>query len=84
MVPGPAGAPIGHSFANCAYWPAGPASSLDQLIETGERLPVAKLAKLKRGKSVKLSGGEQERGAPGGDFTGETTVTWNLKLTRVR
>ncbi len=78
------GEPIGHTFENCPYWPAGFASGLDELITTGEKLPAAKLAKVKVGKSVKLSGGEVEPGAAGGDFTGETTIAWNLTLKRVK
>lgn len=78
------GDPIGHTFENCPYWPAGSASGVDELITTGAKLPAAKLAKVKVGKSVKLSGGEVEQGSPGGDFAGETTIAWNLTLKRVR
>jgi hypothetical protein len=77
------GDPIGHTFANCPYWPAGTASDVDELVTTGEKLPVAKLAKLKLGKTLKVSGGEVEPEASG-DFIGETTIAWNLKLKRVR
>ena len=72
---------IGQTFDNCPYWPAGQASGVDQLITTGEKLPVAKLAELKPGKSLKISGGEQEPEASG-DFDGETTIAWNLTIRR--
>lgn len=77
-----AGDPIGHTYQNCPYWPAGNASGVDELITTGEKLPVAKLAKLKRGKSLKVSGGEQEP-ETNDDFSGETTLAWNLTIKRV-
>ena len=76
------GEPIGHTYQNCPYWPAGSASGLDQLVVTGEVLPVAKLVKLKKGKSVKLSGGAQEP-ETSDDFSGETTIAWNLTIKRV-
>jgi hypothetical protein len=77
------GDPIGHTFDNCPYWPAGSASALDELIFTGEKLPVSKLARMKPGKSVKLSGGEVEPESSE-DFSGETVVAWNLTMKRVR
>jgi hypothetical protein len=76
------GLPIGQTYENCPYWPAGDASGVDELITTGEKLPVAKLAKLRVGKTLKLSGGEQEPEAAG-DFSGETTIAWNLTIKRV-
>jgi len=83
LTPDDPGEPIGHTFDDCPYWPAGTASDLDQLIFTGEKLPVSKLAKLKPGKSVKLSGGEVEPES-NEDFSGETVVAWNLTIKRAR
>lgn len=77
------GDPLGHMYENCPFWPAGSAAALDQLILTGEKLPAAKLARLKPGKSIKLSGGEQEPEA-NDDFSGETTIAWNMTIKRVR
>lgn len=83
LTPGPwEGDPLGHTYENCPFWPAGSSAALDQLILTGEKLPVAKLAKLKQGKTIKLSGGEQEPEA-GDDFSGETTIAWNMTIKRV-
>jgi hypothetical protein len=83
LVPGRwEGDPMGHTFENCPYWPAGSASAIDDLILTGEKLPAAKLARLKPGKTIKLSGGEQEP-ETNDDFTGETTIAWNMKIKRV-
>ncbi len=83
LQPGPwEGDPIGHTYENCAFWPAGDAAGIDELILTGEKLPVSKLAKLKPGKTIKLSGGEQEP-ETAGDFAGETTIAWNMKIKRV-
>jgi hypothetical protein len=73
---------IGQTFDNCPYWPAGQASGVDELITTGEKVPVAKLAKLKVGKSLKVSGGDQEP-ETSDDFSGETTIAWNLTIKRV-
>ena len=76
------GDPIGHTYENCPFWPAGSAAALDDLVMTGEKLPVAKLAKLKPGKTIKLSGGEVEPDA-NDDFSGETVIAWNMKIKRV-
>jgi hypothetical protein len=75
------GLPIGHTYENCPFWPAGSAAGTDELITTGEKLPVAKLAKLKPGQSLKISGGEVEP-ETSDDFTGETTIAWNMTIKR--
>jgi hypothetical protein len=77
------GDPLGHTFDDCPYWPAGSASALDELIFTGEKLPVKKLARLKPGKTVKLSGGQVEPES-NDDFSGETVIAWNLTIKRAR
>ena len=79
-----AGDPLGHTYENCPYWADGPASpAVDELLATGEKFPVKKLAAIKKGKTVTISGDERQSSAAG-DFSGETLTTWNLKLKRVK
>jgi hypothetical protein len=73
---------IGNTFVDCPFWPAGQAARIEQLIETGVKLPVGKLARLKPGKTLKLSDGAQET-ETSEDFSGETTIAWNMKIKRV-
>lgn len=78
------GDPLGHTYENCPYWADGAASpAVDELVAAGERVPLKRLAALKKGKSMTISGDERVKSAQG-DFYGETSTTWNVKLKRVK
>jgi hypothetical protein len=77
------GEPLGHTYADCAFWARHPSpAGVDRLLPGGERVPAAKLARLKKGKKLTVSGGDRIAYADG-DFNGDTTSDWKLKLTRV-
>jgi hypothetical protein len=75
--------PIGHTYDNCPYWATTPsAAGGDELLIASEKLSVGKLAKLKKGRSLKVVADAEESYADG-DFTGKTLNTWTLKLKRI-
>jgi hypothetical protein len=75
---------LGQTFQNCPFWSAtAAAAGTDQLLTAGDKITVGKLAKLKVGKTLKLSGSAEQPYASG-DFEGKTINAWNVALKRVR
>ncbi len=76
--------PLGHTFENCPFWaPSAIGPGSDELVVASERFSVAKLAKLKKGRSLKVVADATET-YDEGDFGGQTINTWTLKLTRLK
>ena len=75
---------LGSVYANCAWIvPGGMASANDDLTMATKQLSVKRLPK--KGKTLKISGGDQDHVAdPDGQRTAETSVAWNLSLKRIR
>jgi hypothetical protein len=77
------GEPLGHTFDDCPFWAATETpAGVDDLLPGGERLPIAKLTKLRKGKALKVSGGDRIEYVSG-DFNGDTASDWKLEITRV-
>jgi hypothetical protein len=72
------------TYVNCPILlPSGSAAAYDRLTEATAHINETRLPK--KGKTLKLSGGDQDEAAdPDGQRTSQTSVAWNLKLKRVR
>lgn len=75
---------LGSVYANCPILlPSGSAAATDELTEVSTHINESRLPK--KGKTLKISGGDQDESAdPDGQRTSQTSVAWNLKLKRVR
>jgi len=78
------GVVVGQTYDNCPILlPSGSAAASDELTEATAHINEKRLPK--KGKTLKLSGGDQDESAdPDGQRTSQTSVAWNLKLKRIR
>jgi hypothetical protein len=78
------GEPLGHVYENCPLLlPSGLAPARDDLTSATKQISASRLPK--KGKTLKLSGGDQDEAAdPDGQRTSQTSVAWNLTLKRIR
>lgn len=84
VVPPEQGEPLGAVYENCPLLvPSGLRSAYDDLTQSSVKVSQRRLPK--KGKTLKLSGGDQDEAAdPDGQRTAQTSVAWNLKLKRIK
>ena len=84
LVPPTSGLPLGQVYENCDFiLPTQLAPANDDLTTVSKRLATSRLPK--KGKTLKISGGDQDEAtSEDGQRTAQTSVAWNLKLKRVR
>lgn len=76
--------PLDMSYENCPFWAdSTTAAASSELMIASEKLPVRKLAGLKKGKSITVAGDAREQYADG-DFAGDTLNAWTIRLKRVK
>lgn len=82
--PPDSGDPISQTYENCEILlPSGLAPAYDDLTTASYKISQRKLPK--KGKTLKISGGDQDEAAdPDGQRTAQTSVAWNLKLKRIK
>jgi hypothetical protein len=75
---------LGAVYVNCPILlPSGSRAANDELTEASTHINEKRLPK--KGKTLKISGGDQDQSAdPDGQRTSQTSVAWNLKLKRVK
>ena len=78
------GLPLGQTYDNCPILlPSGLQPANDDLTDVSYKISQRKLPK--KGKTLKISGGDQDEAAdPDGQRTAQTSVAWNLKLKRIK
>ena len=84
LVPPTSGEHLAAVYENCPFLlPSGMAPARDDLTLATKQISVKRLPK--KGKTLKISAGDQEDLAdPDGQRTAQTSVAWNLRLKRIR